>query len=73
MSALETADMLAFLAELEKVVTETFDKHYESSDTLQHYAPFGFLVTTVNGVTARFLEEGVEINPDIKVVAKTND
>ena len=70
MGALETADMLAFLAELEKVVTETFDKHYESSDTLQYYAPFGFLVTTVNGVSASFLEEGIELNPNLKVVKK---
>ena len=58
-------EILRFLADLDEAVTAVIDKHVTTnSKYLQHYAPIGVNVTTVDGVLASFMEEGVEIYPD---------
>jgi len=59
---------MSFLVELEAAATALIDKYYDESledDTnpFQYYAPITVKVYTVNGLTAQFLEEGIELYP----------
>lgn len=59
--------MAAFLAELSAEYSKLIDKHWAvEGSTLQHHAPFGLEFSSVDGVVARFMEEGIELYPESK-------
>jgi len=65
------SELLAMLVEMEVAVTEILERHYAADEhkepmrqVLKHYAPFEFQVHTINGYTARFIEEGIEFYPE---------
>lgn len=58
-------EVLRFLADMDEAISAVIKKHVTSdSEYLQHYAPIGAYVTTVDGTLAEFLEDGVDIYPE---------
>lgn len=60
MSAMVDGNLAAFAAELNAAFEALLDKHMSKIDA---HAPFGLELTTVDGVAARYLEEGIEFYP----------
>lgn len=73
MGAIVQPQMAALLAELKTATDEIIDKHLNEADALggdknylQFYMPIGVQVTTIDGLTAQFYEEGIEFYPETK-------
>lgn len=63
--------MAALLAELEQETTRIIAKHFdadekEENQTLKHFAPISIEVHTVDGRTAVFYEDGIDLYPEDK-------
>lgn len=72
MSETVPGEVLRFLADMEDAVSAVIDKHVTSdSEYMQHYVPIGVYVTSIDGVLAQFLEEGVELYPRVAQVPAT--
>lgn len=72
MSETAPGEVLRFLADTEDAVSAVIDKHVTSdSEYMQHYVPIGVYVTSIDGVLAQFLEEGVELYPRVTQVPAT--
>lgn len=73
MSEMVSGPVLALLAEIDRVTREVIDRHWDADKktampTLVHYGPFGVHVTSVDGVLASFMEEGINLYPDVELV-----
>ena len=70
MSATIAGSTLSLLAELESSAAEIIERHFAADEkraiqTLIHYGPFEVRVYGADGCLARFMEEGLEIYPDV--------
>lgn len=58
-------------ADLDDAFSEILDRHLaDEESSLRHHTPFGLYLTTVDGIAATFLEEGIEFYPKNKIVAE---
>ena len=56
-------------ADLDEAFTRILEKHLSDGDSsLRHHTPIGLYLTTVDGVAASFIEEGIEFYPKSKIV-----
>lgn len=58
MSTMVDPKFMAFLVDVERAFVEALKKH-----DIEHHAPIGFEVSTIDGVAARFYEDGIELYP----------
>ena len=70
MSATIAGVTLILLAELEQAVSEIIERHFDADEkrdipTLIHYGPFEVRVYGADGYLARFMEEGIDIYPEV--------
>lgn len=54
------------MADLQDAWDKILTEHLAQNPDLDDYAPFGLSVTTIDGLTARFYEEGIEFYPNEK-------
>ena len=59
---------LALLVELEAATTEIINRHFDNDEKrdeqhLRHYGSFAVRIYTDNGLTASFMEEGIDLYP----------
>jgi hypothetical protein len=62
--------VVALLADLEKATTEIINQHWDrdknsSEPVLRNHGSFEVRVFTDDGLLARFMEEGIDIYPDV--------
>ena len=66
MADIISRELSRFLADLEEAVTNVLDKHIAfNGEIADIYSPIGFYVSTCNGLTASFIEEGIELYPKV--------
>ena len=59
--------MMAFVAELAAEFDRILTKHFEADDSsLVNHAPIGLQLTSIDGVVADFLEDGIDLYPKEK-------
>lgn len=59
--------MMAFVAEMASEYDSLLTKHFNApGSTLEHHAPFGLTLTSIDGTVAEFMEDGVNLYPDEK-------
>lgn len=56
--------LTAMLIELEKETDRIIAKHWEAEPTLKYHGPFAVSVTGIDGLIARFMEDGIDLYPE---------
>lgn len=64
MSTIVNGDFAAFAAELGREFERILDEHLKRGSDIQHHVPIGLRLITVDGVAAKFYEEGIEFYPE---------
>ena len=70
MSTTVSGIALSLLAELESATSEIIERHFVADEkralqTLIHYGPFEVRVYGADGYLARFMEEGIDLYPEV--------
>lgn len=67
MGTIINGQMAALLADLDRAVTRVIDKHFgedaANGGALQYHGPLTVQISGVDGVIARFMEDGIDLYP----------